>query len=230
MDEPARREFVDFVTARTGALFRVAYALTERQHLGEDLLQSALEKVAVRWHRIEDPERYVKRVMYHEYVSWWRRRRRETAFLDTALADSSQGADPTDHAAMVDLRRSAASPGSSDGHRLDRHPHHRWGCRRRPAGEAPASGAGGAGSALGVGVVLAGPAPVADRRLAGLRVLGRGPSPARAEPVDGAVPGGDRPRRHSRGLPGPPVGNRLLERAPPNGQRRADCLLPLGTV
>ncbi len=104
MDEPARREFVDFVTARTGALFRVAYALTERQHLGEDLLQSALEKVAVRWHRIEDPERYVKRVMYHEYVSWWRRRRRETAFLDTALADSSQGADPTDHAAMVDLR------------------------------------------------------------------------------------------------------------------------------
>jgi RNA polymerase sigma-70 factor (sigma-E family) len=99
MDEPARREFVEFVRARTGALFRVAYALTERQHLAEDLLQSALEKVAVRWQRIEDPERYVKRVMYHEYISWWRRRRRETPVPVTP-----QRADPTDQSAEADLR------------------------------------------------------------------------------------------------------------------------------
>jgi RNA polymerase sigma-70 factor (sigma-E family) len=99
MDELAQREFVEFVTARTVALFRVAHALTGRQHLAEDLLQSALEKVASRWGRIDDPERYVKRVMYHEYVSWWRRRGRETFVADPAL-----GPDPTDQAAAADLR------------------------------------------------------------------------------------------------------------------------------
>ena len=76
MDAASEREFLDFVAARTHALFRTAYALTGHQEAAEDLLQSALAKTAARWRHIRGgAEPYVKRVMYHEQVSWWRRKR-----------------------------------------------------------------------------------------------------------------------------------------------------------
>jgi RNA polymerase sigma-70 factor (sigma-E family) len=80
VDPTAERAFLDFVEESTPALFRVAYALTGQQHAAEDLLQTALERVVARWQRVTDPQAYAKRVMYHEYLSWWRRwRRRETS-------------------------------------------------------------------------------------------------------------------------------------------------------
>ena len=43
---------------------------------GEDLVQTALLKVAPRWHRMEgDPEAYVRRVMVTTNISRWRRTR-----------------------------------------------------------------------------------------------------------------------------------------------------------
>ncbi|MGW0432051.1 SigE family RNA polymerase sigma factor [Micromonospora sp. NPDC003197] len=41
------------------------------------MLQSALAKTYQHWQRIrgDDPDAYVRRVMYHQQVSWWRRRR-----------------------------------------------------------------------------------------------------------------------------------------------------------
>jgi RNA polymerase sigma-70 factor (sigma-E family) len=75
VDSRSEREFLDFVTARSHALFRVAFALTGHQQAAEDLLQSALAKTALRWRSIESgPEAYVRKVLYHEHVSWWRRR------------------------------------------------------------------------------------------------------------------------------------------------------------
>jgi RNA polymerase sigma-70 factor (sigma-E family) len=74
--------FRDFVVARTPALSRTAYLLTGDDHLAEDLVQTALFKAALRWRAITgDPEAYVRRTMYHENISWWRRRRhvRETS-------------------------------------------------------------------------------------------------------------------------------------------------------
>ncbi len=85
MDDSARREFADFVAARSGALMRVAYLLTGDQHAAEDLLQTSLTKAAARWGRIHtSPEAYVRQVMYREQVSGWRRRarRRETTMAD----------------------------------------------------------------------------------------------------------------------------------------------------
>jgi len=85
VDDSARREFADFVAARSGALMRVAYLLTGDQHAAEDLLQTALTKAAARWGRIHtSPEAYVRQVMYREQVSGWRRRarRRETTMAD----------------------------------------------------------------------------------------------------------------------------------------------------
>lgn len=73
--------FDSFVRARVGALSRTAYLLTGDAHLAEDLVQTALFKAAKAWHRIDgDPEPYVRRILYTQNVSWWRRRRiRETA-------------------------------------------------------------------------------------------------------------------------------------------------------
>ncbi|HZI97841.1 MAG TPA: SigE family RNA polymerase sigma factor [Actinomycetales bacterium] len=71
-------EFRGFVIARGSALVRSAYVLTGDQQLAEDLIQSALEKTARHWGSIRfagAAESYVRRTMYRDQVSIWRRRR-----------------------------------------------------------------------------------------------------------------------------------------------------------
>lgn len=101
MDDAARDDFLTFVHTRTGTLFRVAYALAGQQQAAEDLLQTSLEKIALRWRRIEDPEAYAKRVIYHEFVSW-RRRHRVREILTANPPERTPAADPN---RTVDLRR-----------------------------------------------------------------------------------------------------------------------------
>jgi RNA polymerase sigma-70 factor (sigma-E family) len=73
-------EFNEFVVARSSALMRRAYLLTQDHQLAEDLVQTALFKAALRWQRITgDPESYVRRILYTESISWWRRRTRRVA-------------------------------------------------------------------------------------------------------------------------------------------------------
>lgn len=70
--------FRGFVAARQHALLRTAFLLTGDQGLAEDLVQTALEKTLRRWSVGGEPaslEAYVRRVMYREQVSRWRRRR-----------------------------------------------------------------------------------------------------------------------------------------------------------
>jgi RNA polymerase sigma-70 factor (sigma-E family) len=70
--------FRGFVAARQHALLRTAFLLTADQGLAEDLVQTALEKTLRRWSVGGEPaslEAYVRRVMYREQVSRWRRRR-----------------------------------------------------------------------------------------------------------------------------------------------------------
>lgn len=82
IDDAARAAFDGFVVARTPALSRTAYLLTGDAHLAEDLVQTALFKAAKCWHRIDgDPEPYVRRILYTQNVSWWRRRRLAESFL-----------------------------------------------------------------------------------------------------------------------------------------------------
>lgn len=82
--------FNEFVSSRTPALMRTAYLLTRDRQLAEDLVQTALFKAAKKWETIQgEPERYVRRILYTENVSWWRRRR---WIVETAgsLVDGSQ--------------------------------------------------------------------------------------------------------------------------------------------
>ncbi|GAA4622321.1 SigE family RNA polymerase sigma factor [Actinoallomurus vinaceus] len=99
MNAEARRQFTEFVAARTPSLLRLAYVLTGDRHAAEDLLQSALTKTAGRWGSVRDsPEAYVRKAMYHEQVGRWRspRWRRETVSADMpepVVADRSEEVD-----------------------------------------------------------------------------------------------------------------------------------------
>jgi RNA polymerase sigma-70 factor (sigma-E family) len=76
MTTPDADGYEAFVAARIAALSRTAYLLTGNHHDAEDLVQSTLFKAARAWHRMKgDPEPYVRRIMYNESVSRWRRRR-----------------------------------------------------------------------------------------------------------------------------------------------------------
>ncbi len=76
----AADDFEEFVVARSGTLLRTAYLLTGNHQDAEDLVQTALLKAVPRWGRVREHEPYVRRILVHESVSRWRRRRwRETS-------------------------------------------------------------------------------------------------------------------------------------------------------
>jgi RNA polymerase sigma-70 factor (sigma-E family) len=69
--------YAEFVAARQMAFSRVAYLLTGDHHAAQDLVQSALVKLARHWRRIStggDPEAYLRRIMVNERNTWWRSR------------------------------------------------------------------------------------------------------------------------------------------------------------
>jgi RNA polymerase sigma-70 factor (sigma-E family) len=85
------------VAARGDHLLATAVLLAGGRTAGEDLLQTALERLMRSWRRVHgDPEAYLRRVIYHAAVDQWRVRRRRA---ETPLADDPPAtADPTDRA------------------------------------------------------------------------------------------------------------------------------------
>jgi RNA polymerase sigma-70 factor (sigma-E family) len=78
-------EFTAFVAERGQTLLRVAHALTGDPRSAEDLVQGALAKAYARWPRIHgDAEAYVRRILYNDRISGWRRagRQREVPMAD----------------------------------------------------------------------------------------------------------------------------------------------------
>jgi RNA polymerase sigma-70 factor (sigma-E family) len=91
--------FDAFVAGRQAALSPTAYLLTGDHHLAQDLVQAALLQAARHWKRIHtSPEAYVRRAMYHQNISWWRRRR----LTESPLLGHDGAADAAD----TDLRLS----------------------------------------------------------------------------------------------------------------------------
>jgi RNA polymerase sigma-70 factor (sigma-E family) len=100
-DEPA---FRDYVRARRPALLRTAYLLTGNLADAEDLVQSALAKTYLAWHRIEDRgavDSYVRRAMVNTQISWWRRRR-----LDEFPTDEIPDQATADYPVSTDMQES----------------------------------------------------------------------------------------------------------------------------
>jgi RNA polymerase sigma-70 factor (sigma-E family) len=74
VEQSLEAEFTAFVTERGSALLRIAHALTGDRRAAEDLVQGALAKAYARWPRIHvDAEAYVRRIIYNDQVSGWRR-------------------------------------------------------------------------------------------------------------------------------------------------------------
>ena len=68
--------FEEFATARLPALLRYAAALTGDRHLAQDVVQEVMARAHLRWRSVsasESPERYVRRMVLNEYLSWRRR-------------------------------------------------------------------------------------------------------------------------------------------------------------
>ncbi len=84
-----------FVVARSDALLRTAYFLTQDEGLAEDLLQTAMTKAWFAWRRIDGPpEAYVRRVLVTTSASWWRRRwTRETPTEALPERERAEGPD-----------------------------------------------------------------------------------------------------------------------------------------
>ena len=71
------RDFEEFVAVRGDSLMRFALMLSGDPFRAEDLVQTALAQVYPRWGRVsamERPEAYVKTVLVHAHLRWWRRR------------------------------------------------------------------------------------------------------------------------------------------------------------
>jgi RNA polymerase sigma-70 factor (sigma-E family) len=69
--------FAEFVSVRSGALYRAAYLMVGEHALAEDLLQEALTKTYVAWPRLRDinnAEAYTRKAITTTAISWWRRK------------------------------------------------------------------------------------------------------------------------------------------------------------
>jgi RNA polymerase sigma-70 factor (sigma-E family) len=104
--------FREFVTARGGQLSRFAYLLCGDHYAAEDLLQTALGRVAARWRKVADYDRldsYVRRIILHEHISGWRRRRRIVE-IPTDRLPALPGADESEESVRrIVLRRALAA-------------------------------------------------------------------------------------------------------------------------
>ena len=103
MDAEGLESFREFVDGRSSALLKTAVLLCGGdRHAGEDLLQNALVKTAAKWQRIEEPEAYVRRVLYRQQIGRWRLKwpRREVSVAEPPEGDPQ----PADPAAATELR------------------------------------------------------------------------------------------------------------------------------
>jgi RNA polymerase sigma-70 factor (sigma-E family) len=98
--EEQGRTLERFVAERGDRLLRTAALLAGSRADGEDLLQSALERLLRQWRRIDgDPENYVRRTLYNLAADGWRRQR-----VRQRHAVLFEPAPPADPAMAVDLR------------------------------------------------------------------------------------------------------------------------------
>ena len=95
------QEFTDWVAGCQQSLLRSAFLLTGDLHRAQDLVQEALVKVALRWHRLRDqnPTAYARQIVVRDNVTWWRRRRDTTGTAVDLTVTDDVSSDPA--AALV---------------------------------------------------------------------------------------------------------------------------------
>ncbi len=96
-------EFVDYAQARQHTLLRAAYLMTGDLPIAERLVRSALVQLGRQWPRVreEQPDLYVRRLLYRDAVASWRGRPPEALPTGPAWDEPDQ---PWD-ADLVERRR-----------------------------------------------------------------------------------------------------------------------------
>jgi RNA polymerase sigma-70 factor (sigma-E family) len=102
MDQRSTEGFEQFALARSGDLYRQAWAMCGDRHRAEDLVQETLAKVFVKWRRIATPYAYSQRTLLRTYLS----RRRLRSSSEQPRAELPESAGVTDPMAESDLRLS----------------------------------------------------------------------------------------------------------------------------
>ncbi|QFG68858.1 SigE family RNA polymerase sigma factor [Ornithinimicrobium pratense] len=86
--------YTQFVQDRQGRLRRAAYLMCGDPDQAEDLLQEALIALAEKWEKVEHPDAFVRKVIYRQRISWWRKTRHETmveTMPDAGVGDGAEG-------------------------------------------------------------------------------------------------------------------------------------------
>jgi RNA polymerase sigma-70 factor (sigma-E family) len=99
--ERSTAELERFLTERADHLLRTAVLLTGTREAGEDLLQTAVERLIRRWRRVDDPEGYLRRTMYNLAIDGYRRAGRWRQKAPLLWVEVTQTHDATGE---VDLR------------------------------------------------------------------------------------------------------------------------------
>jgi RNA polymerase sigma-70 factor (sigma-E family) len=101
-DDRAIAELESFLTERADQLMRTAVLLTGSREAGQDLLQTALERLLRHWRTLSgDPEAYLRRTLYNLAADGYRRQGRWQRKLPLLRAQTRPAADAI---ATVDLR------------------------------------------------------------------------------------------------------------------------------
>jgi RNA polymerase sigma-70 factor (sigma-E family) len=101
-DDAVAAELERFLADRADGLMRAAVLLTGSRDAGQDLLQTALERIIRHWRRLDgDPEAYLRRTLYNLAADGFRRQGRLQRKLLLLRPVTQPPADPT---AEVDLR------------------------------------------------------------------------------------------------------------------------------
>ena len=106
---PVEPGFVEFVGARSAALFRTAVLIVGDRHAAEDLVQSALERAYRHWGRVskmDAPEAYVRRILANLAVEHFRAAAaRPVELLDHDGAGPDVYPDLDEHDAVIRVLR-----------------------------------------------------------------------------------------------------------------------------
>lgn len=106
-EEVPALSFDGYVVSRGQGLWRAAFLLTGDRHKAEDLVQAALAKCYPRY-RDNDVQfdTYVRKAMYHIFVSWWRRKWNAETPAEALPEEARDGVDPV---VSLDVLRALAT-------------------------------------------------------------------------------------------------------------------------
>lgn len=101
-DVPLRRagalDFEDWLLAREGALQRTAHLLTGDVHSAQDLVQTTLAKLYLKWEHVrkaDNVDAYARKVLVNEFRTAWRRPLRRVEQVVELVPDEAAPERPT---------------------------------------------------------------------------------------------------------------------------------------